>query len=170
MTRLLAFALAALLPLAAVAAPAPPPRDRAGEDERPRRKEAREKVKKRLRVFRAVELADALSLPEAKALELSNAMAKFDDRREPLRDQLDAARETARKAAKGDAAALAALDGAMASAADARKKMADVDVEEYRALSQLVPADQRGKLGLFLFQFPQKVHRLVREARRGGGD
>ena len=182
MKRTIAAAIAlALLPLGAATAqpsrpappgldrPAPPGRPAPDEPEEPRGRRAamREDVQKRLRLYRTVELAQALELSDAEALKLSAEMQRFDDRRAPLRATLEDARRTARKAAKGEAAALAGLDPAIAGATRARKQLADLDLEEFQALQKLVPPERRGKLALFLLQYPQRLQKLVREARHG---
>jgi hypothetical protein len=168
---LLALLLAAA-PLAASAAtpsgpgPGQPP---SIEERRARHQELRQRVVQRLRTMRTVELAQDLKLPDEQVLKLSNEMQRFDDRREPLRARLREARWTIVDAARGDAAAAKKLDAAVADGTEARKALATLDLEEYRALAKLVPAEKQPELARFLVQFPQRVQRMIQEARQGMG-
>jgi hypothetical protein len=167
------FAFVSCLLLAggpAVASAAAPDDSDYLEARRERHRQLRERVEARLEVLRTEELTRALQLPEADIRALAAEMKRFDERRQAIRAPLREARWTVKAAAQGDAAAAAKVEAALAAATEARKRLADLDLEEYRALVRMVPADRRPQLARFLLQFPHEVQRIIHEARgRGAG-
>lgn len=154
----------------AVASAAPPNGSDSIAARRERHRQLRERVEARLEVLRTEELTRALALPEEDIRELAAEMKRFDERRQALRAPLREARWTVKAAAQGDAAAAAKVEAALVAATEARKRLADLDLEEYRALVRMVPADRQPQLARFLLQFPHEVQRLIHEARgRGPG-
>src|SRR5689334_4845785 len=114
--------VATLLPALAAAAPQPPAPP-AGAPEQGRN----ERLEKRMRVARTVGLAEALDLDAQGALRVRDVLARYDERRAPLRDQLRSAVRIVRDAARGDQAAAAQLDPALQRARDARAKLQQLD-------------------------------------------
>ncbi len=88
----------ALAPALALAAQQQGAQQRGQDGDTPARQE---QVQKRMRLARTLGLAEALDLDEAGALKMRDLIAKYDDRRTPLRKQVRDAVRTLRDAAQG---------------------------------------------------------------------
>jgi hypothetical protein len=128
-----------------------------------------ERMQQRMRTMRAVGIAEALDLDTPEALRLDAAMRPFDDRRRPLQKQIHDAMQTLRKAAEGDAQALAQVDGATARVLEARAQMAAIDRDMFATLSQGRTPQQRARLALFLAHFQQEVRSMRPQNFHPGG-
>jgi hypothetical protein len=164
MSRKAWLAVVLLLPVVAAAAPqgAPP---EAGRD-----RGRRERVQKRLRVARAVGLAEALDLDATAALRLRDVLARYDERRAPLREQLRGAVQIVRDAARGDGAAAAQVDPALQRARDARAKLQQLDAQMLDELAKGLPPEKKARAALFLATFHHRAaHVAMHRGGRGGG-
>lgn len=151
----LALALSLALTTSALAEPprGPPPEERA-------------RVEKKMRMLRVVDLADRLDLDEKAALKLSETMDRFAEKRQKMHQEMEKHREVVERAAQGDSDALKGLDGAVRQFLDLRKRMGDVDLEEWIALGQGLSAQKQARLALFLAEWPRFVQKMMREAHR----
>ncbi len=162
--RKLALAAAAALPLAALAAPPPgqpgpgpgggpgmgPPADAAAWHER---------MEKRMRVARAVGLAEALDLDAAQATKLAETLGKIDQKREPAHKQQQEAMQVVRQAARGDKDAQAKVDDAVKKLFDARVQLQAIDRETYDAVAKGLSPEKRARAAVFLGRFQQRFGR-----------
>jgi len=142
------IALAACLPLAALAAPPQSPAA-AGEGMEARRAQ----LQKRMRVAFAVGWAEALDLGEAEALKARDVTARFEERRGAIRKQVQEQGQVVRKAAEGDAAAQKSLDAALQKLREARGQMMALHDEMFQALTQGLSPERKAKAALFLNRF-----------------
>jgi hypothetical protein len=139
----------ALLPLVALADP--PEADGQREAERT------ERMEKRRRMMQVVGLAEELELEPGQAVKLADTMRQFDERRQPLREQVRAAAETLQRAAQGEASVQGQVDAAVQRAFDARAQLATLDREMYQAMAKELPTQKRAQLALFLARFEGKL-------------
>lgn len=156
MNRILA-ALIVLVPAIALAAP-PAGGNRAPDPAK------REQMEKRMQTALTIGLANALDLDAARALQLQQAMAPFNERRKPLHEQLKHSKEILEKAADGDPAAAGQVDAAIQQAFDARAQLEQIDREMLLAVSHDLPAQQKAKLSVFLAEFK---HEMMERMGRG---
>jgi len=163
LTLTLALALAPALALAAPpAAPGGPGPGRGADTGR------QEHMEKRMRLARTVGLADALDLDEAGALRARETLARFDERRAPLRAQRRESLRIVRDAAGGDAAAGAQLDQALGRLRDARDKLQQLDAEQLAQLTQGMQPQQKARAALFLARFRERAPHLMMRGGPGG--
>ena len=167
LARRLAVVLALVPALALAAPPAaspspghPGPGDRADDPGRQQRAE------KRLRIARTVGLADALDLDEAGALRVRETLTRFDERRAPLRRQIQDSVRILRDAARGDSAAAAQVDSALARLRDARTQLQQVNAESLAQLTQGMSPEKKARAALFLARFQARAPRAM--MMRGG--
>jgi RecA/RadA recombinase len=142
----------ALLPLVALAEPPP--------EEAQREAERTERMEKRRRMMQVVGLAEELELEPGQAVKLADTMRQFDERRQPLREQVRQAAETLQRAAEGDTAVQGQVDAAVQRAFDARAQLAALDREMYQAMAKELPAQKRAQLALFLARFEGKLLKM----------
>lgn len=133
--------------------------------EKVRRKEGRERVEKRIRLMRLVEIADRLELDDRHAMKINETLQQFDERKRTAHEDVKASRQALKRAADGETTAPKDIDVALDRILDGRKRMLDLDQELYRTLSRDLTPKQRARLALFLLEFQHKMHRLAREAR-----
>jgi len=156
----------ALLPALAVAAPPDAPGrgpQGAGPDDQARMQQAQ----KRMRVARTIAFAEALDLDEAGAMRVRDVMARFDERRAPLRKQIMDNVRVLRDAARGDKAAGAQVDQAVQRLRDARTKLHALNGELFQQLTQGLSPEKKAKAALFLARFEHRAHGMMH--RRHGG-
>lgn len=163
----LALVAALALPLAALAAPPESPAGRGpgAADEATRRAH----LEKRMRMARALGLAEALDLGEAEALKMRESLAAFDARTAQLRIQLRESLEVVRRAARGDAAAQKGLDEALRKLRDAGNQLRAARDELFQTLTRDLSAERRARAALFLHRFEQRMGAFGREWRSRHG-
>ncbi|MFN7135380.1 MAG: hypothetical protein ACK4N5_25120, partial [Myxococcales bacterium] len=133
--------LTLLAPSAAIAeAPAPPP---AGEG-----REAKERLHKRVRLMRLVELAERVELDDRQALKVNEILGQYDDKKHAVREQMQAPRQLVQRAAQGDAEAAKGLDAAVDQLIALRKRLLELDHEAWKAASRELTPKQRAKLAV----------------------
>ncbi len=122
-----------------------------------------EEQAKNLRMLAVVSIADALALNEADALKLSDKLKAFDERRQPVRQQMREAMQGVKAAADGDQAALAQVDANIQKVLDGRAQMAALDKELFLLLGKDQTPQNRAKLALAL----AKLHEAGGKAGKG---
>jgi hypothetical protein len=125
-----------------------------------------DRVQKRLRVAKAIGLAEALDLDDAAALRVRDILARYDEKRAPLREQARAAVRIVRDAAHGDQAAAGQVDASLQRARDARAKLQQLDAQMLDEIAKGLTAERKARAALFLAAFR---HRAQRFAAFGGG-
>jgi hypothetical protein len=161
MTRKLAVLLA-LLPLTALAQGPGPRGDGPGRrgDRGPEAGESVErieKMEKRARLARNLGLAEALDLDTAQVSRLADALSKLDERRFALHRQMHDARQLLRRAADGEKATAADVDGALAKFLDARAQLNVLDKETLAIVTKDLSPERKARAALFLGRFEQRM-------------
>jgi hypothetical protein len=166
-TFALLAATAALVPALALAAP----RSAAAAGDSDAQARA-DRMQKRMRLARAIGLAEALDLDDAAALRMRDVLARYDERRAPLRKQVGDAMRILRDAAHGDQAAQGQVDPALSRARDARAQLNQLDGQMFDEIAKGLSPDRKAKAALFLVTFRHRAgHVMVRAGRgalRGG--
>lgn len=162
MNRILAVVLLLVPAVAFAAPPAPAP----GHAPDPAK---RELMEKRMQTALTIGLANALDLDAARALQLQQAMAPFNERRKPLHEQLKHSKELLERAADGDPAAASQVDAAIQQAFDARAQLEQINREMLLAVSRDLPAQQKAKLAVFLAHFHEEMAQRKLGMERGEG-
>jgi hypothetical protein len=162
------IAMMALLPALAVAAPQGGPKS--GGPPGPDVDDAAraQMMQKRMRVARTIALAEALDLDDAGAMRARDVMARFDERRAPLRTQIMEAVRVLQDAARGDKAAAGQVDQAVKRLRDARAQMQALDGEMFQQLTQGLSPEKKAKAALFLARFQHRAHRMMMHRGHGG--
>lgn len=140
----------ALLPTLASAAPQSPPARGAGQAGDDAARAAQ--MQKRMRIARTLGLAEALDLDEAGALKLRETLAKSDEKRAPLQQQVQESVRVLRAAARGNGAAAGHVDAALQRLGEARQKLVQLDAELLAQLTQGATPARKARAALFLEQ------------------
>jgi hypothetical protein len=158
--------MVALLPGLALAAPQSPPArgggSQAGSDDPARFAQ----MQRRMRIAWTLGLAEALDLDDAGALRARDVLARFDDRRAPLRKQIRDGVRVLRDAARGDKDALPQVDATLQRLRDARTQLQSLNTEMFQQLTQGFPPEKKARAALFLARFREREQRLL--IRPGG--
>jgi Spy/CpxP family protein refolding chaperone len=139
--------LAILVPALAVAAPQPT--SAPGADRGPRA----DRMQKHMRLARAIGLAEALDLDDAAALRVRDVLARYDEKRAPLREQARASLRILRDAAHGDQAAAGQVDASLQRVREARNKLQQLDVQMLDELAKGLTPERKARAALFLATF-----------------
>lgn len=110
-------------------------------------------AQKRMRVARSIGLAEVLDLDSAQALKLDEQLAKVDQRRFALRQQIRDSHQLLRRAAQGEKVAPADVDGAIQKALEARAQLQAVDRETLSIVTQGLTPEKKARAVLFLARF-----------------
>ncbi len=176
----LALLLAPSLALAQGAPPPPPKAPDAPTGRLEQSPEHWERMERRIRLARALGLAEALDLDEAQAAKMNDVMVSYDAKRKPLleqiRGQVKVLRDAARpargskdaKAPPADPKLAAAVDQAMAGIFDARSQLLALDREMLQTLSKGLGPEKKARMALFFARFRQKFGMEVLERRDHG--
>jgi hypothetical protein len=159
------YALALAAPLAALAAPADRPAAPRGGPDAAGFDEGSARMEKRMRLARTLGLAEALDLSEAEAIRMRDVLARFDEKREPLRKQVGEARQTLRKAARGDAAAQKGVDDALKRLRDLRGQMFALRDELFQAITKDLTPERKARAALFMERFRERMGGKMGEVR-----
>ena len=161
----------ALVPAAALAAPQSSPArgPGAGPGAGPDEPARMEQMQKRMRLARTLGLAEALDLDDAGAMRARDVMAKFDERRAPLRKQVADNVRVLRDAARGDKDAAAQVDQAVQRLRDARTQLQALKSEMFQQLTQGLSPQKKAKAALFLATFHAHAERMMMHRGHGGG-
>lgn len=111
------------------------------------------RMEKRMRVARAIGLAEALDLDEKQAEKMREVLGHFDDERQPLMKQMHDGMQVLRQAAHGDKANLAKVDEGVQKVFDARSRITTLDKEMFQALSKDLTPEKRARAAVFLAHF-----------------
>ena len=129
-----------------------------------------ERMEKRMRLARTIGLAEALDLDEASTARLNAVMAPFDARRKAILEGVQGDVRTLRQAARrGDAKALAAVDGAVQRVFDARASTVALDREMFAAVTKGMTPEQVARTALFFAQFRQRFGMEMQDSGSGPG-
>ena len=110
-------------------------------------------MEKRMRVARALGLAEALDLDEKQAEKMREVLGRFDDQRQPLMKQMHDGMQVLRQAARGDKANLAKVDEGVQKVFDARGKLTSLDRDMFQAISKDLSPEKRARAAVFLAHF-----------------
>jgi hypothetical protein len=147
----------ALTPALALAAPqGPPAGSAAGPDAR-----RAEYMQKRMRLARTLGLAEALDLDEAGAMKLRDTMARFDQRRAPIAEQIRDDMRVLHDAARGDKAAAGKVDSALKSLREARSQMLNLRAEMLGPITKGLSPEKKARAALFLGHFRERAGRMM---------
>lgn len=133
---------------------------------------AADPAEKRARMMRVLSLAEELELNESQAVKMADTMRQYDERRQPLLQQVRDSARVLRKAAQGDAEAQPQVDPAVQKVFDARTQLTALDREMYQTLSRDLPPQKRARLAIFLARHEgkmgglKKLDKREREGRR----
>lgn len=162
--QLLGTFLAAAIPLAALAQGGPPagaqgqaqPQPGAAAKGKPGAWRGNpEAMEKRMRLARALGLAEALDLEPAAALKLGETIGKFDDRRLAAHRAMHDSRDVLRRAAQGEKVSAADVDQAIQKGLDARAQLQAIDRDTVQAVTQGLTPEKKARAVLFLSRFQQ---------------
>ncbi len=132
--------------------------------------DAQERWTRKARTLRTLELAEVLGLNEADALKLSQRLAPYEAKREPLQSQLLESARVLRRASMGDATAFAQVDGALQKIPEIKRQIEQLDAEMFRSLAQDLGPQQKARLALTFARLPRQMREMAREGRgRGRG-
>lgn len=166
--RKLALAALAAVPLAALAAPpADPPAGPKGGAAPPA--DVQERMVKRMRVARALGLAEALDLDAAEATKLADTLDRLDQKRKPAWKEHDEAVQVLRQAARGDKDAQSKVDDAVKKLFQARSQLAAIDREAYEAVAKGLSPEKRARAAVFLGSFQHRFGHGMGMMRGPGG-
>ena len=156
----------AILPGLALAAPQGPARAaaQAGDQDDSTRLA---QMQKRMRLARTLGLAEALDLDAAGAMRARDVLARFDDRRAPMRKQVRDSIRVLRDAARGDKDALPQVEAAMQRLRDTRNQLQNLNLEMFQQLTQGLSPEKKARAALFLARFHEREQRM--SLRRPGG-
>mgnify|MGYP006270658391 CR=1 FL=1 len=154
-----AIALLAVLPTLALAQAggtpgAPPPPGGppgAGPEER------WERMEKRVRLARALGLAEALDLDPSQATRMSELLNGFDARRKPVFEQLRKDMRALRDAARSSRTTTAQVDEITGRIFAARSQMLALDQEMLGTLGKDLSPERRARMALFFARFRQRM-------------
>jgi Spy/CpxP family protein refolding chaperone len=110
-------------------------------------------MEKRMRLARAMGLAEALDLDEKQAEKMREVLGRFDDQRKPIMQQVHDGMEVLRKAAKGDKASQGQVDDSVQKVFDARSRMTALDKEMFQAIAKDLSPEKRARAAVFLAHF-----------------
>ncbi|HVP68768.1 MAG TPA: hypothetical protein VMT17_16055 [Anaeromyxobacteraceae bacterium] len=176
------FLAAVLAPALALAQEAPPPPPPGGASaptgHLDRGPERWERMEKRMRLARALGLAEALDLDAAQAAKMNEIMVGFDGKRTALVEQLrksvrvlrDAAREPPKDGKAPPAPSAQAVDQAVAAIFDARAQLLALDKDMFQALAKGLGPEKRARMALFFARFRQRFGmEILERAEHGPG-
>ncbi len=157
----IALAVLTALPLAALAAPPAdaPSGGKAGFGPPAGAEERLALAQKRMRVARAVGLAEALDLDAAGATRLAETLDRFDQKRRSAQKQQHEAMQVLHQAARGDKEAESKVDDAVKKVFEARSQLATVDRETFDAVAKGLSPEKRARAAVFLGHFQQRFGR-----------
>jgi hypothetical protein len=124
-----------------------------------------ERAQKQARMKRVLSLAEELELSEAQALKMSDTMRQFDERRQPLLQQVQTSARILRQAARGDASVNGQVEQAVQRVFEARTQLTALDRELYQALAKDLPPQKQARLAIFLAR-----HEGAPKWKKGGRD
>jgi hypothetical protein len=159
------FALAMAAPLAALAAPADRPVAPRGGPDAAGWEDGRARMEKRMRLARTLGLAEALDLNEAEAMRMREVLARFDEKREPLRKQAHEARQTLKKAARGDPTAQKGVDDALKRLRDLRGQTMALRDDLLQSITRDLTPERKARAALFLERFRERMGGKMGEVR-----
>lgn len=168
-------ALLAVLPtlaLAQGAPPKPPPPPAAGVEGAPApgtQQERWARAEKRLRLARALGLAEALDLDQAQATRMNDQLKGFDARRKPVLERLRADVRSLRAAARDAKVTAQQVDEATGRIFAARGALLALDQEMLASLGKDLSPEKRARMALFFARFRARAGMELRDRMGEGG-
>ena len=162
----------ALLPGLVLAAPPTPPArgaQAAGPAAGPDDARHLAQMQKRMRIARTLGLTEALDLDDAGAMRARDVLARFDERRAPLRKQVRDNVRILRDAARGDKEAVPQVDAALQRLRDARNQLQSLNSEMLQQVTQGLSPEKKARAALFLARFQEREHRIFGRGPGGPG-
>jgi hypothetical protein len=126
-------------------------------------------MQKRARMMLTLQVADALELDDAATLKLKDQIARWDQQRAPLRDELISQAQVLRRAARGDTTAYGQVDGAIKRIIDLRNQLQQTDQAMFQQLSQGLPPQKKAKLALVVAHSLEQAREMYRGGHGGPG-
>jgi hypothetical protein len=123
---------------------------------------AAEQWQKRARLMRTLAIADALGLDDAGTLRLNAQLASYEERRQPLQQQLFAESQTLRRAARGDTTALGQVDGAIQKIFALKAQLEQLDRALFTELSAGLTPQKKAALALAMARLPEQMREMAR--------
>ena len=125
-----------------------------------------EQWQKRARLMRTLAIADALELDDSATLKLRDHLARFEERRAPIQQQLMEQTVVLRRAAKGDTTAYAQVDGAIQKVLSLRGQLEQLDRELFTELSAGLTPQKKARLALAMARLPQQMREMAQDKGR----
>lgn len=140
--------------------------DESGSHENtPKDNVSRERLEKRLRTLRIVELSEQLNLSTGQAVRLDEILRNFDERRRPYQRQMGEFSKLLKTASEGDASATLQVDDAISQIFDLRLQLLQLDRELIGALSKELTAQQRAKLAIVFGSLREQMRQEIQKMR-----
>jgi len=116
-----------------------------------------ERMEKRLRLTRALGLAEALDLDQAQATRMNDLMKGFDARRKPMLEQLRKDMRALRDAARSSTTTAPEVDAVTGRIFGARGQLLALDQEMLATLGKDLSPEKRARMALFFARFRQRM-------------
>jgi hypothetical protein len=120
-------------------------------------------MEKRMRLARALGLAEALDLEPAQVAKMDEALKGFDARRKPVLEKLRADARALREAAGEPKATAKHVDELVARIFAARGQLMALDQEMYAALGKELSPEKRARMALFFAKFRERMGMELRD-------
>jgi hypothetical protein len=120
-------------------------------------------MEKRMRLARALGLAEALDLEPAQVARMDETLKGFDARRKPILEKLRADARALRGAAADPKATARQVDELVARTFAARGQMMALDQEMYAALGKELSPEKRARMALFFARFRERMGAELRD-------
>lgn len=106
-------------------------------------------------------LSEALGLDDAATLKLRGQLARFEERRAPLRRALIEQTQLLQRAAKGDTTAFAQVDGAIQKVLSLKTQLDQSDRDLFAELSAGLPPQKKAQLALVMARAHQRLREMA---------
>ena len=127
------------------------------------------RMERRMRLARALGLAEALDLEPAQVAKMDEVLKGFDARRKPVLERLRADALALRGAAADPKATAKQVDDLVARIFTARGQMMAIDQEMYAALGKDLSPEKRARMALFFARFRERMGMEARDRAEGRG-
>jgi hypothetical protein len=126
--------------------------------------------RQRARTFLLVRLAEALQLPDEKALQLSRILRSEDDRRRELRMKRDGVAERLQAVLAQTPVDATALGKLVAETNEIDEQIALIPEHAMREAQKILTPEQQARLALFRPELQKQIRRALQERLRGRRD
>jgi len=125
------------------------------------------RMERRMRLARALGLAEALDLEPAQVARMDEVLKGFDAKRKPVLQRLREDARALRAAAADPKATARQVDDLVGRAFAARGQLVAIDQEMYAALAKDLSPEKRARMALFFAKFRERMGMELRERRDG---